>query len=114
MDNREIALKLWEKEIGNKEYSYDFTGRKIKRTDYLIENQVGWVITYVRPLKKGGPDNINNIIIMHHNSYDEKKDDYPKFTSKGFEYIAKYDKKEDFYYIERILPDDDDDEAYFI
>lgn len=114
MINRDIALKLWDKEIGDKEYSYDFTGRKIKRSDYLIENQVGWVITYVRPLEKGGPDHINNIIIMHHNSLHEKGEDYPKFVAASYEYIAKYDENEDFYYIEKIIHDDDEDESYFI
>ena len=52
--NKEEALKLWEKEIGIKEYCYDFAGRKIKKSDYLEKNQVGWVIGFIKPLELGG------------------------------------------------------------
>ena len=39
-------------EYGNKKYAYDFTGKKIKQTEYQ-QNQVGWVITYMKPLELG-------------------------------------------------------------
>lgn len=113
MYTKNDALKLWEAEIGDKEYSYDFHGKKIKRADYLEKNQVGWVITYLKPLELGGPNNIGNIIIMHHRTAEEKALNYPKFQIDSLEYVVQYDKKKDFYYVEKVL-DDDDDEGFFI
>ena len=53
----EEALKVWNHEFGDVEYAHDFTGRKVKRSDYKEENQVGWVVSYVKPLNLGGPNN---------------------------------------------------------
>ena len=36
--SKKEALELWVREMGDKEYSYDFTGRKIKREEYLEKN----------------------------------------------------------------------------
>ena len=113
MINKEEALKLWLSEIGDKEYSYDFAGRKIKREDYLEENQVGWVITQLKPLELDGPNHINNTIIMHHRTFEEKGLDYPKFHTNNRDFIINYEEKGDFYYVEKVL-NDDDDEGYFI
>ncbi len=113
--NREEALKLWNNEMGDKEYAYDFTGKKIKRSDYLEKNQVGWVITYIRPLEAGGNDNIGNIIIMHHRTFEEWGFQYPEFSIAGNDYRIHYDEKGDYYYIEKVLiDDDDDDDGFFI
>jgi len=108
------AMEIWLHEMGDKEYSYDFTGRKIKRSDYLVKNQVGWVISYLKPLELGGADNIGNIIIMHHHTYEEKGLQYPKVIIDDKEYLIYYNAKDDFYYIERIVADDDDDDAIFM
>lgn len=113
MFDRKDALKLWESEIGKKEYAYDFAGRKIKRTDYNIDNQVGWVVGYVKPVSCGGPTNIGNIIIMHYRTNEEKADNYPRFKVIGDEYEALYDERSDSYYIEKVY-NDDDDEGIFI
>ena len=40
MFDRKDALKIWELEMGNKEYAYDFSGKRIKRSDYNVDNQV--------------------------------------------------------------------------
>ena len=100
MDKQE-ALKLWNKEIGQKEYSYDFAGRKIKRSDYLEKNQVGWVVSFVKPLELGGPNDEGNIIILNHNTAYEKGMNYPEFEIVGIKYRACYDEKGDFYYIQK-------------
>ena len=104
MDKKE-ALKIWEHEFGNAEYAYDFTGRKVKQSDYLIENQVGWVVSYVRPLELGGKHEEGNIIILNHNTAYEKADNYPDFEIVGVKYRAFHDEKDDFYYIQKNLGD---------
>jgi len=114
MKSKAEAMELWLHEMGDKEYSYDFTGRKIKRSDYLVDNQVGWVISYLKPLELGGRDNIGNIIILHHRTFEEKAMQYPNLTIDDQEYIIHYSKKDDYYYIEKIMSDDDDDDGVFI
>ncbi len=101
--NKEEALKVWLREFGDVDYSHDFAGKKIKRDDYMIENQVGWVVSYVMPLKKGGKDNYDNMIILNHITELEKGENYPDFEVVGVKYTIKYDQSEDYYYIERVI-----------
>ena len=79
MDKKE-ALLVWEHEFGSLEYAYDITGRKIKRDDYMVTNQVGWVVAYMRPLSLGGKMDDGNTIILHHHTAYEKGENYPIFT----------------------------------
>ena len=104
------ALKLWMLAFNDKEYAYDFAGRKIKRDDYEEKNQVVWVVGYMKPLELGGEDNDGNTIIMHHNTLEEKGQNYPSFECLNKKFIVKYDEKEDFYYIEK----ESNDESGFI
>ena len=97
------ALIIWEHEFGDVEYAYDFTGRKVKKDDYLVENQVGWVVSFIKPLALGGPIDEGNIIILNHNTAYEKADNYPDFEVVGVKYTIKYDSAEKFYYIEKVL-----------
>ncbi len=102
------ALELWKDEIGDKEYSYDFSGKKIKKEDYLLTNEVGWVISYVRPLELGGTKDKGNIIILHHRTHDEKGLNYPNFKINHTHYTCVYDQKYDYNYIEEVLDDEDE------
>ncbi|MGD9605595.1 MAG: hypothetical protein AB7V00_05555 [Bacilli bacterium] len=108
------ALAIWHKEIGNKEYAYDFSGRKIKQSDYLKNNQVGWVVSYLRPLNQGGKDNDGNVIIMHHRTAEEKGQKFPDFSIEDRQYHIEYDSKGDYYYVEKVIDTDDDDEESLI
>lgn len=101
------ALKVWQKEIGDKEYAYDFSGKKMNIDEYMIENQDGWVVTHIMPLKQGGKDNDGNIIIMHYLTYIQKANNYPEFKIDHNYYKAVYNEKGDFHYIEEILPEED-------
>ncbi|HHU80243.1 MAG: hypothetical protein ACOX40_03425 [Bacilli bacterium] len=107
--DRSEALKIWEHEFGDLDYAYDFVGRKIKREDYDVENQVGWIVGYMRPLSQNGPTHIGNIIIMHHHTAREKGDSYPYFKVEEVEYVVRYVEKGDYYFIEKVQEDDDED-----
>lgn len=100
---KEQALKIWIDEFGDVDYAHDFTGRKVKRDDYLVENQVGWVVSYIKPLSLGGMKNSENIIILNHITAYEKADNFPDFEVVGIKYTIKYDQNEDFYYIEKVI-----------
>ena len=103
--SKEIALKVWDHEFGDVQYAYDFTGRKVKRDDYLVKNQVGWVVSFIKPVSLGGPLSEGNIIILNHNTEYEKADNYPDFEIVGVKYRAFHDEKDDFYYIQKNLGD---------
>lgn len=105
--SKEEALKIWQHEFGDVLYAYDFSGRKVKKDDYLVENQVGWVVTYIKPLSLGGPIDEGNTIILNHNTAYEKADNYPDFEIVGVKYRAFHDEKDDFYYIQKNLGDFD-------
>lgn len=100
------ALKLWILAFGDKEYAYDFAGRKIKKDDFEEINQVGWVVGFMRPLELGGKNYDGNTIIMHHNTLEEKGLNYPDFECLNKKYKVLYDEKEDFYYIEKESKDE--------
>lgn len=100
------ALELWKLEMKNKEYAYDFAGRKIVKSDYNIKNQVGWVVGYLRPLELGGKDYDGNTIIMHHNTFEEKGLNYPEFEIMNKKYKVMYDENDDLYYLEKLSKDD--------
>ena len=51
---------------------------------------------------------------MHQRTLEEKGLNYPNFIIVGQEYTVKYDEKGDFYYVEKVLSDDEDDDSYFI
>ncbi len=106
MDKNE-ALKIWEHEYGDHVYAHDVIGRKIKRSDYMVDNQVGWVVTYMRPLNKGGTKDEGNTIILHHHTAFEKGDRYPEFFVDSIKYAVKYEEDGDFYYIESSEERDD-------
>lgn len=106
--DKEKALALWLDEIGDQLYAYDFSGKKIKQSDYLEKNEVGWVIAYIKPVQLGGKPCKNNSIIMHHRTEEEKGTHYPEFIIGHKRYIAQYDHKGDFYYIEEFLEEEDD------
>ena len=100
---KEEALQVWFHEYGDNEYAHDFSGRKIKKDDYNVQNQVGWVVSYICPLSHGGKKNADNMIILHHSTNYEKADNYPDFEVVGVKYTIKYDDKDDFYYIEKVM-----------
>lgn len=105
---KRLALKVWQHEFGNNEYAYDFTGRKIKRDDYQISNQVGWVVSYMKPLSLGGTTDDGNTIILHHFTESEKKELFPRFSVDDIPYRIIHDEKNDYYYIEKMEELEDD------
>ena len=100
---KEQALKIWLREFGDVDYAHDFTGRKIKREDYQENNQVGWVVAYMRPLSLGGLQNEDNDMIVHHITAYEKGDNFPQFEVVGVKYNVGYDEKGNFYFIEKVV-----------
>ena len=100
---KDEALKIWLREFGDVDYAHDFTGRKIKRDDFGVINQVGWVVDYMKPLSLGGLQNEDNEMIVHHVTAYEKGDNYPDFEVVGVQYHVGHDEKEYYYFIEKIV-----------
>ena len=91
--NKEEALKIWDHEFGNVLYAHDFTGRKVKKDDYLVENQVGWVVAYMKPLSLGGEQNEDNDMIVHHITAYEKADKKQESSKLSKSAVGHYQRK---------------------
>lgn len=80
---------FWEKFCGMKSEGYDYSGRKIRYSDY--GNRVslyGWNTEYVKPIIDGGRDASCNIMIANYISIDERCGMFPKWIVNDKKYVA--------------------------
>ena len=59
----------------------DFAGAWIRRDQYGVKSNYGWEIDHLKPLSKGGTDEMDNLCPMHWKNNRTKSDDYPDFMS---------------------------------
>ena len=83
------TIELWNKVYGNKEEVYDYTGRLMKKSACGNPNsKFHPTIDHIRPLAKGGKDVIENIVICHRKTNEEKGDNFPHWVANGKRYKA--------------------------
>ena len=63
------TIDVWNRVFGTKQEAYDYTGR-------------------LRPLSAGGCDVLENIIICHRDTNEEKADHFPHWKANGAHYHA--------------------------
>lgn len=59
----------------------DFASAWIRRDHYGVESKYGWEIDHLRPLSRGGSDEISNLYALHWRNNNKKSDNYPLFQT---------------------------------
>jgi len=60
----------------------DKCGASIQRTKYGETKQWGWEIDHIKPVARGGTDNMNNLRPLQWENNRHKGDDYPNWSCK--------------------------------
>jgi 5-methylcytosine-specific restriction endonuclease McrA len=58
-------------------YRRDDHGHELYKPSYGKEGEKSWVIDHIRPVAKGGSDDLRNLRPLHPESNREKSDKYP-------------------------------------
>ncbi|MBO7593685.1 MAG: HNH endonuclease [Salinivirgaceae bacterium] len=80
----EIAKLIPGLEDKKDEYRTDYAGAIIQRNMYgkgQNELDFGWTIDHIKPLAKGGSNDINNLVPLQWANNNSKSDDYPQFKT---------------------------------
>lgn len=78
------TIDIRNKIYGNKESVTDYAGRIIKKSACGDPNsKFHPTLDHIRPLTKGGADVIDNIIICHRDTNEEKADNFPHWKTNG-------------------------------
>ena len=83
------TIDVWNKVFGSREEVYDYTGRLMKKSACGNPNsRFHPTLDHIRPLSKGGLDVLENIIICHRDTNEEKANKFPHWKANGNNYHA--------------------------
>lgn len=83
------TVDVWNMVYGNKETVTDYSGRVMKKSACGNPNSVYHpTLDHIRPLSKGGSDVLDNIVICHRDTNEEKADCFPHWKSNGYTFKA--------------------------
>lgn len=83
------TVDVWNAVFGRKEEAYDYTGRLMKKSACGNPNsRFHPTLDHIRPLSQGGSDVIENIIICHRDTNEEKANHFPHWETNGKRYHA--------------------------
>ncbi|QJB71009.1 hypothetical protein [Mycoplasma sp. 1654_15] len=101
----DLKTLIWRKYFDNCELAFDFSGRKMKFSDFENEDSdFSWTLDFMRAQKLNGPENELNIIPVHIKTKKEKADNI-NFLANGR-----------FFQVKKVLyrPDKEKNLLYFI
>ncbi len=83
------ALELWNRVYGNQENVKDYTGRTMMKSACgNPSSSYHPTLDHIRPISKGGTDTLDNIVICHRDTNDEKADSFPHWKANGKRFHA--------------------------
>lgn len=83
------TVDIWNRVYGKKEIAYDYAGRQMRKSACGDPNSdYHPTLDHIRPLAQDGKDVIENIIICHRDTNEEKADHYPHWKANGKRYRA--------------------------
>lgn len=86
-------MNFWNACLGNAMEALDCAGRKIARLAYSLKNnEMGWTIVPILPLKHGGTFTFDNFMLCHVKTAEEKGNNFPYFSANGHDFIIEMKK----------------------
>lgn len=83
------VVVLWNAVFKNKEEAYDYTGRLMKKSACgNPHSRFHPTIDHIRPLSDGGQDTLDNIVICHSTTNEEKANSFPCWVANGEKFHA--------------------------
>ena len=83
------TIDVWNLCYGKKEDVMDYAGRLMKKSACgNPKSNYHPTLDHIRPLAKGGADVLENIIICHRDTNEEKANSFPCWVVKGKRYHA--------------------------
>ena len=83
------TIDVWNHYYGKKEDVKDYAGRLMKKSACGNPNsKFHPTLEHIRPLTKGGSDVLENIIICHRDTNEEKGDKFPAWKANGRRFHA--------------------------
>lgn len=83
------TIDVWNICYGNKQEVFDYTGRlMLKFACNNPKSAYHPTIDHIRPLSKGGADVLENIIVCHRDTNEEKADRFPHWKANGKNFKA--------------------------
>lgn len=92
-------IDVWKLRYDKEEDVCDYAGRLIKKSACGDPNSnYHPTLDHIRPLSKGGKDTLENIIICHRDTNEEKADNFPHWKANKRKFHATKIKGSTFFY----------------
>lgn len=84
------TVDVWNRVFGTKQEVCDYAGRLMKKSACGNPNSAYHpTLDHIRPFSAGGCDVLDNIIICHRDTNEEKADHFPHWKANGAHYHAR-------------------------
>lgn len=84
------TIDVWNRVYGAEQEAYDYAGRLMKKSACGKPNSSYHpTLDHIRPLSNGGCDVLENIVICHRDTNEEKADSFPHWMANGKRFHAR-------------------------